>query len=214
MARWRRSCIPARRRFEFTAPNLQYLMDSPAEFGPVAMRQFAVDGRTFRVRRASHRHRRRARPLRHRRREDRPRARRDLRRVSRSTSRAPTRSSPTTCRTRTATAWSIATARSSPRRRRSAAIAAGCSTRSRTSSSTAGTSSAFGRASLEPFDFERANMSGELWLAEGFTQYYGPLALQPRRARRPGRPPAATFAGLVETVVARTRAATCARPKR
>jgi predicted metalloprotease with PDZ domain len=31
--------------------------------------------------------------------------------------------------------------------------------------------------SLEPFDFERANMSGELWLAEGFTQYYGPLLL-------------------------------------
>jgi predicted metalloprotease with PDZ domain len=31
--------------------------------------------------------------------------------------------------------------------------------------------------SLEPFDFERANMSAELWLAEGFTQYYGPLAL-------------------------------------
>src|SRR6185312_9785283 len=31
---------------------------------------------------------------------------------------------------------------------------------------------------LEPFDFERANISGELWLAEGFTQYYGPLALQ------------------------------------
>jgi len=32
--------------------------------------------------------------------------------------------------------------------------------------------------SLEPFDLERANMSGELWLAEGFTQYYGPLVLQ------------------------------------
>jgi predicted metalloprotease with PDZ domain len=31
--------------------------------------------------------------------------------------------------------------------------------------------------SLEPFDFERANLSGELWLAEGFTQYYGPLTL-------------------------------------
>jgi predicted metalloprotease with PDZ domain len=27
-------------------------------------------------------------------------------------------------------------------------------------------------ASLEPFDFERANMSGELWFAEGFTSYY------------------------------------------
>jgi predicted metalloprotease with PDZ domain len=32
--------------------------------------------------------------------------------------------------------------------------------------------------SLEPFDFERANMSAELWLAEGFTSYYGPLVLQ------------------------------------
>lgn len=31
--------------------------------------------------------------------------------------------------------------------------------------------------SLEPFDFERANMSGELWLAEGFTQYYGRLVM-------------------------------------
>ncbi|WP_305981764.1 M61 family metallopeptidase [Roseivirga thermotolerans] len=27
-------------------------------------------------------------------------------------------------------------------------------------------------ASLEPFDFEDANMSGELWFAEGFTSYY------------------------------------------
>ncbi len=32
--------------------------------------------------------------------------------------------------------------------------------------------------SLEPFDFERANMCGELWFAEGFTSYYGPLMIQ------------------------------------
>lgn len=32
--------------------------------------------------------------------------------------------------------------------------------------------------SLEPFDFERADMSGELWFAEGFTNYYGILALR------------------------------------
>lgn len=32
--------------------------------------------------------------------------------------------------------------------------------------------------SLEPFDFEQANMSGELWFAEGFTNYYGVLTLQ------------------------------------
>ncbi len=33
-------------------------------------------------------------------------------------------------------------------------------------------------ASLEPFDFERANMSANLWFAEGFTSYYGPLAIR------------------------------------
>ena len=32
--------------------------------------------------------------------------------------------------------------------------------------------------SLEPFDFTGANMSGELWLAEGFTNYYGGLVLR------------------------------------
>ena len=32
-------------------------------------------------------------------------------------------------------------------------------------------------ASLEPFDFEDANISGELWFAEGFTSYYTNLTL-------------------------------------
>jgi predicted metalloprotease with PDZ domain len=32
----------------FTAPNLQYLMDSPSEFGPITIRQFTVGPRTFR----------------------------------------------------------------------------------------------------------------------------------------------------------------------
>ena len=31
--------------------------------------------------------------------------------------------------------------------------------------------------SLEPFDFDHANMSGELWFAEGFTSYYDDLVL-------------------------------------
>lgn len=31
--------------------------------------------------------------------------------------------------------------------------------------------------SLEPFRFEDANISGDLWLAEGFTSYFGPLAM-------------------------------------
>jgi predicted metalloprotease with PDZ domain len=32
--------------------------------------------------------------------------------------------------------------------------------------------------SLEPFDLERANMSSELWFAEGITNYYGDLLLE------------------------------------
>ncbi|HEU5051417.1 MAG TPA: hypothetical protein VFU00_13890 [Gemmatimonadales bacterium] len=32
--------------------------------------------------------------------------------------------------------------------------------------------------SLEPFDFEESNMSGELWLAEGFTSYYDDLFIR------------------------------------
>src|SRR5262249_8491635 len=31
--------------------------------------------------------------------------------------------------------------------------------------------------SLEPFDLERTNLSSDLWLAEGFTSYYGLLVL-------------------------------------
>ena len=32
--------------------------------------------------------------------------------------------------------------------------------------------------SLEPFNLEDANMSGDLWFAEGFTNYYGPLIMR------------------------------------
>ncbi len=52
---------------------------------------------------------------------------------------------------------------------------------------------------LEPFDFDRANISGELWLAEGFTQYYGPLALQ-RAGMVDLESTARTFTGLIESV--------------
>jgi predicted metalloprotease with PDZ domain len=53
--------------------------------------------------------------------------------------------------------------------------------------------------SLEPFDFDRANPSGELWLAEGFTQYYGPLALE-RAGLVDVASAARTFGELVDTV--------------
>ena len=47
-------------------------------------------------------------------------------------------------------------------------------------------------ADLEPFDFERANMSDNLWFAEGFTSYYGPLAI-----RRAGIRSVDDFAGVM-----------------
>jgi predicted metalloprotease with PDZ domain len=50
---------------------------------------------------------------------------------------------------------------------------------------------------LEPFNFEEANISGELWLAEGFTQYYGPLILA-----RAGLTPGENGAGLVRNALA------------
>ena len=50
---------------------------------------------------------------------------------------------------------------------------------------------------LEPFNFEEANVSGELWLAEGFTQYYGPLIMA-----RAGLLPGEQGAGLVRAATA------------
>jgi predicted metalloprotease with PDZ domain len=54
--------------------------------------------------------------------------------------------------------------------------------------------------SLEPFDFERANMSGELWLAEGFTSYYAPLVLR-RAGLITNRDYASEIGGIVDRVL-------------
>ena len=53
---------------------------------------------------------------------------------------------------------------------------------------------------LEPFDFERANMSGELWFAEGFTSYYGPLLIH-RAGIVPLEQYAANLAGGLNAVI-------------
>jgi predicted metalloprotease with PDZ domain len=50
--------------------------------------------------------------------------------------------------------------------------------------------------SLEPFNFEDQNISGELWLAEGFTKYYGPLVL-----RRSGLTTIGQFAAEMGTAI-------------
>lgn len=54
--------------------------------------------------------------------------------------------------------------------------------------------------SLEPFNFEHADMSNELWFAEGFTQYYGELVLVRAGFHTPeeyGR----TISGLINAVL-------------
>ncbi len=55
-------------------------------------------------------------------------------------------------------------------------------------------------AELEPFDFTQANPTPSLWFAEGFTQYYGPLAI-----RRAGEMPldayVASLGGTLDFIV-------------
>jgi predicted metalloprotease with PDZ domain len=95
---------------EFTAPNLQYLMDSPSEFGPVVIRQFTVGPRTFRF---SLHHTGSDAEL--------DGFVKDVEKIVRQEGAifgeypeyepGSTPSSPTTCRGPAATAWSIATAR-------------------------------------------------------------------------------------------------------
>jgi len=53
---------------------------------------------------------------------------------------------------------------------------------------------------LEPFNFEHANISDELWFAEGFTQYYGNLLLT-RAGFRSTESASQTFGGIVNTVL-------------
>lgn len=55
-------------------------------------------------------------------------------------------------------------------------------------------------AALEPFDFERANMSGNLWFGEGFTSYYDGLLLA-RAGFTPLDAYAAALGGAIDFVV-------------
>ena len=67
------------------------------------------------------------------------------------------------------------------------------------SSSTRGTWSASARATLEPFNFEEADVSGELWFGEGFTSYYDDLIMR-RTGLTPLEDTLASFAGTINAV--------------
>jgi predicted metalloprotease with PDZ domain len=163
--------------FEFNAANLQYLMDSPAEFGPVAVREFTVDGRSFRF--AVH----------HTGTDSELNAfTKDVEKIVRQEGAIFAGYPEYEPGAYTFLADYLPYASTDGMEHRNSTVM------------TSPASIATGRdglldtvaheffhcwnverirpRGLEPFDFDRANLSGELWLAEGFTQYYGPLVLQ------------------------------------
>ena len=178
-AKWRvaTQLHPGPTPFDFTSPNLQYLMDSPVEFGPIAVREFSVGSRTFRF--AVH-HTGSDAEL-----DD---FVKDVARVVRQEGAVfgeyPEYES--------GAYWFLAdylpyAASDGMEHRNSTVMTAPGSIRGTRPSLLDTVAHEFFHAwnverirprSLEPFDFDRTNMSGELWLAEGFTQYYGPLMLQ------------------------------------
>ena len=189
---------PGSSPLEFTAPNLQYLMDSPSEFGPVAIRQFKVGDSTFRF------------SLHHTGTDAELDAYvKDVEKIVRQEGAIYGEYPKYEPGYYTFLADYLPYANGDGMEHRNSTVI------------TAAQSIANGRGrlldtvaheffhcwnverirpkGLEPFDFDRANMSGELWLAEGFTQYYGPLVLQ-RAQLVDIASTARTFTGLVETV--------------
>lgn len=183
----------------FTAPNLQYLMDSPTEFGPVSMRQFSVDGRTFRF--ALH-HTGSAAEL------DAFVA--DVQKVV-TAEREVYGEYPTyEPGTYTFIADYLPYASGDGMEHRNSTILTSSSALRTNRAGLLGTVAheffhnwnveRIRPKALEPFDLERANMSGELWLAEGFTQYYGPLSISRAGLADLGAT-VDDFADLISTVV-------------
>jgi predicted metalloprotease with PDZ domain len=183
---------------EFTAPNLQYLMDSPAEFGPISLRQFTVGPRTFRF---SLHHTGTAAEL-----DDYVK---DVEQIVRQEGAIFGEYPEYEPGYYTFLADYLPYADGDGMEHRNSTVmtAAGSIAASREDVLDTVAHEFFHcwnverirPKGLEPFDFDRANVSGELWLAEGFTQYYGPLAM--RRAQLVDETSAArTFGQLIESV--------------
>ena len=184
---------------EFTAPNLQYLMDSPAEFGPVSVRQFTAGGRTFRF---SLHHTGTDAEL--------DGYVKDVEKIVRQEGAIFGEYPQYEPGYYTFLADYLPWASGDGMEHRNSTVM--------TSSGSIGTSrmglldtvaheffhcwnvERIRPSGLEPFDFDRANPSDSLWLAEGFTQYYGPLAMQ-RAQLVDVAATAAIAGGLVDTVV-------------
>jgi len=184
---------------EFTAPNLQYLMDSPVEFGPVSVRQFTAGGRTFRF---SLHHTGTDAEL--------DGYVKDVEKIVRQEGAIFGEYPQYEPGYYTFLADYLPWASGDGMEHRNSTVM--------TSSGSIGSSRTglletvaheffhcwnverIRPSGLEPFDFDRANLSDSLWLAEGFTQYYGPLTMQ-RAQLVDVAATAAIAGGLVDTVV-------------
>ena len=168
---------PGASPLSFTAPNLQYLIDSPVEFGPIALRQFVVDGRTFRF--AAH-HTGTDAEL--------DRFVRDVQRLVREEKAVYGEFPEYEPGHYTFLADYLPNADIDGMEHRNSTVMTQPSTirgdRMRLLDTVAHeffhswNVERIRPRELEPFDLDRANATGDLWLAEGFTQYYGPLLLE------------------------------------
>jgi len=165
----------------FTAPNLQYLMDSPAEFSAFAERTFTVpDGARRPVFRIALHHRGSEAEL--------DAYARDTEAIVREMKLVFGEFPAFENNTYTFLADYLPWASGDGMEHRNSTVLSSAGSLDRARAGLLGTvSHEFFHAwnverirpkSLEPFNFEDANVSGELWLAEGFTSYYGPLVLR------------------------------------
>ena len=184
----------------FTAPNLQYLMDSPVEFGPVSMREFSVGDRRFRI--AMH-HTGTGAEL--------DAFARDVEKVVREEGAIFGEYPQYEPGYYTFLTDLLPWANGDGMEHRNSTVITTTATLANARERVLDTVAheffhcwnveRIRPKGLEPFDFDRANLSDSLWLAEGFTQYYGPLAL----ARAGLDTPASTareMGGLVDGVIA------------
>jgi predicted metalloprotease with PDZ domain len=190
---------PGSTPFDFTAPNLQYLMDSPVEFGPISIRRFAAGDRTFRL--ALH-HTGTDAEL--------DGFVRDVEKIVREEGEIYGEYPAYESGHYTFLADYLPHAADDAMEHRNSTVmtSSGSLRNNRIGLLDTVAHELFHGwnverirpRSLEPFDFERVNMSSELWLAEGFTQYYGALVLS-RTGLVDAQGTAGTLAGFVASVM-------------
>jgi predicted metalloprotease with PDZ domain len=191
--------LPGASAYEFAAPNLQYLMDSPVELGPGSLHQFSVDAGTFRV--ALHHDGSGA---------DADGFVADVARIVREQLDLFGELPAFEPGHYTFLADFLPYADGDAMEHRNSTVLTSPSTiASGRLLLLGGVAHEMFHAwnverirprSLEPFAFDRVNMSGELWLAEGFTEYFGALTLS-RAGLADLRWTAGSIGGFVTAVV-------------